>query len=104
MQKTLTTNSGRLTHSVLTAAVIVAGMAVLAAQQSKYPQLPSETPAKLQRPTEDFDHDRRDVMIPMRDGVKLHRVFLGPKGAPPAPLFRPRPPYAAPALTLHAPG
>src|SRR5438034_6632855 len=32
--------------------------------------LPSETPAKFQPVTDSFDYTRRDVMIPMRDGVK----------------------------------
>src|SRR5207253_8005703 len=70
---------------------------------AQYPQLPSETPSRLQRPTEEFDHDRRDVMIPMRDGVKLHTVILVPKGARRAPMLLTRTPYDAPALTLHAP-
>ena len=33
------------------------------------------------RSTDSFDYVRRDVMIPMRDGVKLHTVILVPKGA-----------------------
>ena len=47
----------------------------------KYPALPSETPARLETPTAGFDYLRREVMIPMRDGVKLHTVILVPKGA-----------------------
>ena len=47
----------------------------------KYPDLPSETPARLKTPTAAFDYVRREVMIPMRDGVKLHTVILVPKGA-----------------------
>ena len=43
--------------------------------------LPSETPAKLEPVTTGFDYTRREVMIPMRDGVKLHTVILVPKGA-----------------------
>src|SRR5512144_649820 len=38
---------------------------------AQYPQLPSETPDKFQPVTTSFDHEKRDVMIPMRDGVKL---------------------------------
>jgi putative CocE/NonD family hydrolase len=72
------------------------------ARQSQYPQLPSETPARLTRPTGEFDHDRRDVMIAMRDGVKLHTVILVPKGARRAPILLTRTPYDATALTLHA--
>src|SRR5438093_9974879 len=73
------------------------------APQQQYAQLPSETPARLTRPTGDFDHERRDVMIPMRDGVKLHTVILVPKGARRAPILLTRTPYDATPLTLHAP-
>jgi predicted acyl esterase len=45
---------------------------------AKYPEFPSETPATLQTPTADFDYVRRVVMIPMRDGVKLQRVYHAP--------------------------
>src|SRR2546422_7172451 len=48
--------------------------------------LPSETPAKFQPVTDSFDYIRRDVMIPMRDGVKLHTVILVPKGVKGAPI------------------
>ena len=34
------------------------------------------------KPAEDtFDYVRREVMIPMRDGVRLHTVILVPSGA-----------------------
>ena len=46
-----------------------------------YPNYPSETPEHLQPATSSFDFERREAMIPMRDGVKLHTVILVPKGA-----------------------
>ncbi len=61
--------------------------------------LPSETPAQFQPVTDSFDHARRDVMIPMRDGVKLHTVILIPKGAKGAPILLTRTPYEANKLT-----
>ncbi len=64
--------------------------------------LPSETPAKFDPATDSFDYVRRDVMIPMRDGVKLHTVILVPKGARNAPILLTRTPYDATALTSHA--
>jgi putative CocE/NonD family hydrolase len=67
----------------------------------KYPDFPSETPAKIDTPTADFDYLRRVVMIPMRDGVKLHTVILVPKGASGAPILLTRTPYDADALTTH---
>jgi putative CocE/NonD family hydrolase len=68
----------------------------------KYPALPSETPATFTPTTTSFDHTRREVMIPMRDGVKLHTVILIPKGASHAPILLTRTPYNASDLTSHA--
>ena len=65
--------------------------------------LPSETPTKFESVSASFDHIRRDVMIPMRDGVKLHTVILVPKGAKGAPILLTRTPYNATDLTSHAP-
>src|SRR5688572_11277085 len=67
-----------------------------------YPALPSEIPAKFEPTNEGFDHVKRDVMIPMRDGVKLHTVILIPKGAERAPMLLTRTPYNADKLTSHA--
>jgi uncharacterized protein len=64
--------------------------------------LPSETPVELKPATDTFDYARREVMIAMRDGVKLHAVILVPKGAAHAPLLLTRTPYDANALTQHA--
>ena len=47
----------------------------------KYPNYPSETPDNLKPATATFDYERREVMIPMRDGVKLHTVILVPRSA-----------------------
>ncbi len=68
----------------------------------RYPNFPSEIPAKIQRATTGFDYDRRDVMIPMRDKVKLHAVILVPKGAKNAPILLTRTPYNATELTSHS--
>jgi uncharacterized protein len=66
------------------------------------PTLPSETPATFQPTNDGFDYQRRDVMIAMRDGVKLHTVILIPKGARNAPILLTRTPYNATDLTSHA--
>ncbi len=80
---------------------------VLAAQNTpptpKYPDYPSETPAKFTPATDSFDYVKRDVMIPMRDGVKLHTVILVPKDAKGAPILLTRTPYNATELTSHSP-
>jgi uncharacterized protein len=72
------------------------------APPSAYPGLPSETPARFEPVTESFDYVKRDVMIPMRDGVKLHTIILVPKGAKDAPILLTRTPYNARELTGHA--
>jgi putative CocE/NonD family hydrolase len=65
------------------------------------PTLPSERPDKIQPTNYGFDYERREVMIPMRDGVKLHTVILVPKGAKNAPILLTRTPYDASELTTH---
>jgi putative CocE/NonD family hydrolase len=71
-------------------------------QKKQYPNLPSETPDKFEPTNDGFDYVRRDAMIPMRDGVKLHTVILIPKGADRAPILLTRTPYNATELTSHA--
>jgi uncharacterized protein len=65
------------------------------------PAYPSETPAHFQPTNAGFDYQRRDVMIAMRDGVKLHTVILVPNGAKNAAILLTRTPYDATALTSH---
>ncbi len=81
------------------------GMAAVAgAQQAPlYPNYPSETPQTFQQPTAGMNYERRDVMIPMRDGVKLHTVILVPKGAEHAGILMTRTPYSATLLTANTP-
>ncbi len=73
-----------------------------AKRPATYRDLPSEIPEKLEPTNDGFDHTRRDVMIPMRDGVRLHTVILVPKGAKGAPILLTRTPYDATKLTSHA--
>jgi putative CocE/NonD family hydrolase len=63
--------------------------------QQTTPDLPNDIPAKLTRAEQEFDFSKRDVMIPMRDGVKLHTLILLPKGLTHAPLLLTRTPYGA---------
>jgi hypothetical protein len=82
-------------------AVALLAVSVPAISQNT-PAYPSETPAHFQPTNYGFDYERRDVMIPMRDGVRLHTVILLPKGAKNAPILFTRTPYSATALTSHA--
>src|SRR6266566_8603526 len=57
--------------------------------------LPSEVPQKFEPTNDGFEYTRREAMIPMRDGVKLHTVIIVPKGAKRAPILLTRTPYNA---------
>ncbi len=88
-------------HVLIAAALASILLATPAQSQQaapQYPGLPSETPAHLVPSTQSFDYIRRDVMIPMRDGVRLHTVILIPKGAKNAPMLLTRTPYNASAM------
>src|SRR5947209_13271683 len=51
-------------------------------------------------PSSGYDYTKRQVMIPMRDGVKLFTVIVVPKGARNAPILLTRTPYNAAKRTL----
>jgi putative CocE/NonD family hydrolase len=89
---------------ILIACVFGAGSLIQSsmAQTPQYPNFPSETPANLKPTNDGFEYEKRDVMIPMRDGVKLHTVIVVPKGAKRAPILLTRTPYNATGLTSHA--
>jgi len=70
-------------------------------QSNTQTTLPSEMPANLQPVMDSWDYTRREEMIPMRDGVRLHTVILVPKGAKNAPILLTRTPYNASDLTSH---
>ena len=55
----------------------------------------SDIPSTFTVPTTGYDYVKREVMIPMRDGVKLHTVIVAPKGAKSAPILLTRTPYDA---------
>jgi putative CocE/NonD family hydrolase len=80
--------------------VIVVSAAQVVRQQPA--SLPSDTPTTFEPVLDSFDYTRRDVMIPMRDGVKLHTVVLVPKGVKGAPILLTRTPYNATELTSHS--
>ena len=66
-------------------AVAVVGVGAHAGDGERAISLPSETPETFTPRTEAFDYDKREVMIAMRDGVKLKTLILVPKGAANAP-------------------
>jgi hypothetical protein len=67
--------------------------AVPAAAQT--PPLTPDIATNFQWPKASYDYVKREVMIPMRDGVKLYTVLIIPKGAKDAPILLTRTPYNA---------
>ena len=82
-------------RSRVLAGLAAAGLLVPLAAQAAQPQLAPDMPAHFTPRTESFDYVRREVMIPMRDGVKLHTVLVIPRGATRAPIILDRTPYNA---------
>src|SRR3546814_6759278 len=67
----------RMNYRVTTAIMLAIGIGLATgapAQQAT--STTNETPRTFVAPAAAFDYERRDVMIPMRDGVKLHTVIL----------------------------
>ena len=78
-------------------ALFLAVSAVPSRAQDAARSLPSETPANFTPRIEAFEYVKREVMIAMRDGVKLKTFILIPKGAANAPMIMTRTPYNASA-------
>jgi len=101
----MTTNNIRALNFILVLLLVGALLLFVKPAAAQTPQqtptLPSERPDKLVPTYDRFDYVRREVMIPMRDGVKLHTVILVPKGAKDAPILLTRTPYNASELTTH---
>jgi putative CocE/NonD family hydrolase len=76
---------------ILRSAMLLASAALPAFSDS----LPNETPATFAPKVDSFDYTKREVMIPMRDGIKLQTVILIPRGAHRAPILLTRTPYGA---------
>ncbi|WEF35006.1 CocE/NonD family hydrolase [Pseudoduganella chitinolytica] len=69
---------------------------------SAWAQTPPMAPdigARFEAPTDAADYVKRVVMIPMRDGIKLHTIIVVPKGAQGAPMLLTRTPYNAAGRT-----
>ena len=73
--------------------VLVAANAIAVADPT--PPLAPDITHSFVPPTTAADYDRREVMIPMRDGAKLHTVILVPRGAKREPIILTRTPYNA---------
>jgi uncharacterized protein len=96
----MSTIYGRACAALLMASVGFFGVAGAAPAPAPAPApavdtLPNETPAAFVPRVDSFDYIKREVMIPMRDGVKLKTVIIIPRGAHRAPILLTRTPYGA---------
>jgi putative CocE/NonD family hydrolase len=80
----------RLLFGILAAGIVGPGAPALAGEA-----LPSEIPPSFTPHVDTFDYSKREVMIPMRDGVQLKTVIIIPRGAHSAPILLTRTPYDA---------
>src|SRR5947208_15178530 len=58
-----------------------------------------DIPKAFKAPRAEFQYVRREVTIPMRDGVKLYAVLIIPKQAAQSPIMLDRTPYSADKAT-----
>ena len=74
---------------------LLAGALAHAADTVTAPMAPDIPAAKFELTVPNADYVKREVMIPMRDGVKLHTVIVIPRSAQHAPIMLTRTPYNA---------
>jgi putative CocE/NonD family hydrolase len=88
--------AGGLRPAVRRGALAVLAWEVCASlSTAQTPPLQPDVPQNFTVPQSEADHLKREVMIPMRDGVKLYAVIVIPKGASHAPIILTRTPYNA---------
>src|SRR6201995_499189 len=92
----MTVNQLQAAFAALAITSLLLGVPAARADQGSTPTGPGgDIPQDFKIVTEADDYIKRDVMIPMRDGVKLHTVIVIPKGAAHAPMILDRTPYNA---------
>ena len=80
---------------LLRSALPLAFLSLSLAATADTPPMTPDIPDKFVAPKNGYDYEKRVVMIPMRDGVKLYTVIVIPKGAKNAPILLTRTPYHA---------
>src|SRR3954447_20541358 len=94
----------RPTAILLAAALLTLAPPLAASSQERAPAPApgGDIPAHFAQPTDAYDYQRREVMIPMRDGIRLHTIIIVPRGARGLPILLTRTPYNASARTARA--
>ncbi len=85
----------RIRRTLLAVTALVTALAAGLALAQTAPLTPDIPQGTFAPSTAGYDYVKREVMIPMRDGVKLHTVIVIPKGARNAPILLTRTPYNA---------
>ena len=88
----------RLSASVVGFAMLSATAGWASPPEPAYPP-GGDIPQHFEVADRSFDFDRREVEIPMRDGVRLHTVILVPRGGARMPILLTRTPYDADRAT-----
>jgi uncharacterized protein len=83
----------KMRSSFCRSAALVVTLAAPAFGQT--PPMTPDVPARFDTPLAGYDYVKREVMIPMRDGVKLFTVIVVPRSATRAPIILTRTPYNA---------
>jgi len=85
----------RLRRPLIVPSIALISSLVAASSLAQTPPMAPDIGPKFEAPTDAADYVKKVVMIPMRDGVKLHTVIVMPKGAKGAPILLTRTPYNA---------
>jgi putative CocE/NonD family hydrolase len=80
---------------VLFASGAIVSMAVLMPAYAQEKPVGDDLATNFKAPDRAMDYEKRVVMVPMHDGVKLYTVIVVPKGAKGAPILLTRTPYNA---------
>ncbi|HEY8025061.1 MAG TPA: CocE/NonD family hydrolase [Burkholderiaceae bacterium] len=88
-------NSLLRTTVIATLSLTFAAVASAADTPPLPPVMTPDIPTGFVAPKVGYDYEKRIVMIPMRDGVKLNTIIYIPKGAKNAPMLLSRTPYNA---------
>jgi uncharacterized protein len=84
-----------MTFRTLLGFTLLTGALASSAALAQTAPLTPDIPKKFESPTDSYDYVKRDVMVPMRDGMRLFTVIVSPKGARNAPIILTRTPYDA---------
>ena len=73
----------RICRSIAAASILAIAFTLFGQAPAQTSPMTPDIPAKFTPPRNGYDYVKREVMIPMRDGVRLYTVIAIPKGANP---------------------